>query len=87
MLKIDPVTVFQDNDPRIVRARAQVPVSDPGADPVACVAVTVARGDRVTLPELDASVSVLDASDHARATIAHYRPGTRFCGETLTCAR
>ena len=43
----------------------------------------VSEGDRVKIPELGASFSVLDIPGHTRAHIAYYGAGSLFCGDTL----
>jgi hydroxyacylglutathione hydrolase len=64
-------------------AERRVPVFGPRAEPIPAVTAAVAEGDAVTIPELDATFSVLDIPGHTRAHIAYYRPGTLFCGDTL----
>jgi hydroxyacylglutathione hydrolase len=61
----------------------RVPVYGPRNEPIATVTRPVSEGDRVTIPQLDASFSVLDIPGHTRAHIAYYGAGALFCGDTL----
>ena len=60
-----------------------VPVYGPKNEPIATLSHPVSEGDRVTIPELDVSFSVLDIPGHTRAHIAYYGAGSLFCGDTL----
>ena len=64
-------------------ARFRVPVYGPRGEPIPTLTHPVSEGDRVTLPELGASFSVLDIPGHTRAHIAYYGAGALFCGDTL----
>ena len=61
----------------------KVPVYGPKNEPIATLSHPVSEGDRVTIPELDVSFSVLDIPGHTRAHIAYYGAGSLFCGDTL----
>jgi hydroxyacylglutathione hydrolase len=61
----------------------QVPVYGPKREPIATLTHPVSEGDRVSIPELDVSFSVLDIPGHTRAHIAYYGAGSLFCGDTL----
>jgi hydroxyacylglutathione hydrolase len=63
--------------------RARVPVFGPRNEPIPMLTQPVAEGDRVTIPELDVSFSVLDIPGHTRAHVAYYGAGALFCGDTL----
>ncbi|MGE5639695.1 MAG: hydroxyacylglutathione hydrolase [Clostridia bacterium] len=60
-----------------------VPVYGPRDEPIATLTRPVSEGDRVEIPELDVSFSVLDIPGHTRAHIAYYGAGSLFCGDTL----
>jgi len=64
-------------------ARFRVPVYGPRGEPIPTLTHPVSEGDRVTLPELGASFSVLDIPGQTRAHIAYYGAGALFCGDTL----
>jgi hydroxyacylglutathione hydrolase len=61
----------------------RVPVYGPKHEPIPTLTHPVSEGDTVTIPELDASFSVLDIPGHTRAHIAYYGAGSLFCGDTL----
>ncbi|HJV10362.1 MAG TPA: hydroxyacylglutathione hydrolase, partial [Burkholderiales bacterium] len=63
--------------------RSRVPVYGPKHEPIATLSHPVSEGDRVTIPELGVSFSVLDIPGHTRAHIAYYGAGSLFCGDTL----
>jgi hydroxyacylglutathione hydrolase len=63
--------------------RARVPVFGPRHEPIPMLTEPVAEGDRVSIPELDVSFSVLDIPGHTRAHVAYYGAGALFCGDTL----
>ena len=63
--------------------RSRVPVYGPKHEPIATLSHPVAEGDKVSLPELGVSFSVLDIPGHTRAHIAYYGVGVLFCGDTL----
>ena len=63
--------------------RARVPVFGPRNEPIPMLTEPVAEGDRVSIPELDVSFSVLDIPGHTRAHVAYYGAGALFCGDTL----
>ena len=66
-----------------LRKKYQVPVYGPKGEPIATLTHPVSEGDRVSVPELGVSFSVLDIPGHTRAHIAYYGSGALFCGDTL----
>lgn len=68
-------------------ARFPVPVYGPRKDGIDAVTHPLAEGDRVTVPELDLELDVLDVPGHTLGHIAYVRrtPGRHwlFCGDTL----
>jgi len=63
--------------------RFRVPVFGPKNEPIPTLTQPVSEGDRVSIPELDVSFSVLDIPGHTRAHVAYYGAGALFCGDTL----
>src|SRR6267378_4256836 len=61
----------------------RVPVFGPRNEPIPALTQPVAEGDRVAIPELGVSFSVLDIPGHTRAHVAYYGAGALFCGDTL----
>jgi len=61
----------------------RVPVFGPRNEPIPTLTQPVSEGDRVAIPELDVSFSVLDIPGHTRAHVAYYGAGALFCGDTL----
>jgi hydroxyacylglutathione hydrolase len=61
----------------------RVPVYGPKGEPIPTLTHPVAEGDRVSVPALGVSFSVLDIPGHTRAHIAYYGAGALFCGDTL----
>jgi hydroxyacylglutathione hydrolase len=61
----------------------RVPVFGPRNEPIATLTQPVGEGDRISIPELGVSFSVLDIPGHTRAHIAYYGAGALFCGDTL----
>ena len=66
-----------------LRQKYEVPVYGPKGEPIATLTHPVSEGDRVSIPELGVSFSVLDIPGHTRAHIAYYGAGALFCGDTL----
>lgn len=64
-------------------AKWRVPVYGPKGEPIATLTRPVGEGDRVEIPELGVTLSVLDIPGHTRAHIAYYDAGSLFCGDTL----
>jgi hydroxyacylglutathione hydrolase len=64
-------------------AKSRVPVFGPRNEPIPALTQPVAEGDRVEIPELGVSFSVLDIPGHTRAHVAYYGAGALFCGDTL----
>ncbi|HKB59406.1 MAG TPA: hydroxyacylglutathione hydrolase [Gallionellaceae bacterium] len=60
-----------------------VPVYAPRAEDIAGTTQPLAEGDTVTLPELDATLQVLDIRGHTRGHLGYTAPGLVFCGDTL----
>ena len=67
--------------------QAAVPVLGPRNDGIEAVTHPLGEGDRVQVPGLDLSVSVLDVPGHTLGHIAYVREGDEvhwlFCGDTL----
>lgn len=65
--------------------RFKVPVFGPRNEAIAGVTDALAEGDRVNLPELGLTMSVLDVPGHTSGHIAYVAPekGWLFCGDTL----
>src|SRR5213592_4134866 len=61
----------------------RVPVFGPKNEPIPTLTQPVSEGDRVSIPELGVSFSVLDIPGHTRAHVAYYGAGALFCGDTL----
>jgi len=64
-------------------SKFRVPVFGPKNEPIPTLTQPVSEGDRVGIPELDVSFSVLDIPGHTRAHVAYYGAGALFCGDTL----
>ena len=64
-------------------ARDKVPVFGPKGEPIPALTHPVGQDDKVEIPALDASFSVLDIPGHTRAHVAYYGLGSLFCGDTL----
>ena len=64
-------------------ARQRVPVFGPRNEPIPSLTQPVSEGDRVEIPELGVTFSVLDIPGHTRAHVAYYGAGALFCGDTL----
>src|SRR3954464_15087544 len=63
--------------------KSRVPVFGPKNEPIPTLTQPVSEGDRVSIPELGVSFSVLDIPGHTRAHVAYYGAGALFCGDTL----
>lgn len=61
----------------------RVPVFGPRNEPIATLTEPVSEGDRVGIPELGLTFTVLDIPGHTRAHVAYYGAGALFCGDTL----
>jgi len=66
----------------LLRGRS-IPVYGPRHEPIPTVNRPVVEGDKVSIPELGATFSVLDIPGHTRAHVAYYGAGALFCGDTL----
>ena len=64
-------------------AAARVPVFGPKGEPIPALTHPVEQDDRVEIPALNASFSVLDIPGHTRAHVAYYGLESLFCGDTL----
>jgi len=64
-------------------AMKKVPVFGPKGEPIPALTNPVGQDDKVEIPELAASFSVLDIPGHTRAHVAYYGLGSLFCGDTL----
>jgi hydroxyacylglutathione hydrolase len=63
--------------------KTRVPVFGPRNEPIPALTQPVSEGDRVEIPELGVTFSVLDIPGHTRAHVAYYGAGALFCGDTL----
>ena len=66
----------------LVRVK-KVPVFGPKGEPIPELTHPVGQGDKVEIPALSASFSVLDIPGHTRAHVAYYGLESLFCGDTL----
>jgi hydroxyacylglutathione hydrolase len=64
-------------------ARHKVPVFGPKGEPIPALTHPVGQDDKVDIPALAASFSVLEIPGHTRAHVAYYGLGSIFCGDTL----
>jgi hydroxyacylglutathione hydrolase len=64
-------------------AAGKVPVYGPKGEPIPAMTHPVAQDDRLEIPELAATFSVLAIPGHTRAHVAYYGLGSLFCGDTL----
>ncbi len=64
-------------------AMTKVPVFGPKGEPIPELTDPVGQDDRVDIPALAASFTVLDIPGHTRAHVAYYGLGSLFCGDTL----
>jgi len=60
-----------------------VPVFGPKGEPIPELTHPVGQGDKVEIPALPATFSVLDIPGHTRAHVAYYGLESLFCGDTL----
>ncbi|MDA1107218.1 MAG: hydroxyacylglutathione hydrolase [Proteobacteria bacterium] len=63
-----------------------IPVYGPAHEPVPALTHPLREGDRVALPDIGLTLSVLDVPGHTRGAIAYYGHGCLFCGDTLFTA-
>ena len=61
----------------------KVPVFGPKGEPIPALTHPVGQDDKVEIPALDASFTVLDIPGHTRAHVAYYGLESLFCGDTL----
>jgi len=63
----------------------QVPVFGPAKENIPQVTHPLAEGDRITVPQLELSLQVIDVPGHTRGHIAYFAPSHHwlFCGDTL----
>jgi hydroxyacylglutathione hydrolase len=64
-------------------AMTKVPVFGPKGEPIPALTHPVGQGDKVEIPALKVSFSVLDIPGHTRAHVAYYGLESLFCGDTL----
>ena len=64
-------------------ARQRVPVYGPAGESIAEVTVPLREGEVVDLPEIGASLSVMEVPGHTRGHLAYYGANALFCGDTL----
>ncbi len=65
--------------------RFRVPVFGPYYEAITCINYRLMEGDKVNIPELSLSFSVLDVPGHTPEHIAYFSPEQRwlFCGDAL----
>ena len=63
-----------------------VPVYGPAGESITTVNQSVANGDKVNLPAINAVFQVYDIPGHTKGHIAYYGQGVLFCGDTLFMA-
>jgi hydroxyacylglutathione hydrolase len=61
----------------------RVPVFGPKGEPIPALTHPVGQDDKVEIPALKASFSVLEIPGHTRAHVAYYGLESLFCGDTL----
>jgi hydroxyacylglutathione hydrolase len=61
-------------------------VFGPASEPIRGLDRTLAQGDSVELPGLDAVLEVMDVPGHTEGHLAYYGEGVLFCGDTLFAA-
>jgi hydroxyacylglutathione hydrolase len=64
-------------------ALKKVPVFGPKGEPIPALTHPLGQDDKVEIPELAATFTVLDIPGHTRAHVAYYGLGSLFCGDTL----
>lgn len=68
-------------------ARQAVPVYGPAAESISAITIPLREGDKVSLPNLQIELRVIDVPGHTRGHIAYYGvmngQGALFCGDTL----
>ncbi len=64
-------------------AMKKVPVFGPKGEPIPELTHAVGQDDKIEIPALKASFSVLDIPGHTRAHVAYYGLESLFCGDTL----
>ena len=69
-----------------LRARYDVPVYGPRRERIAALTHRLGDGDRVALPNLGLTFTVLDIPGHTAGHIAYVGDGLLFCGDTLFSA-
>jgi hydroxyacylglutathione hydrolase len=60
-----------------------LPVYGPRDERIPGVTRQVSQGDKVTLPQFDAILDVIEVPGHTRSHIAYYGASSLFCGDTL----
>ncbi|MSQ89123.1 MAG: hydroxyacylglutathione hydrolase [Betaproteobacteria bacterium] len=64
-------------------AMTPVPVFGPKGEPIPALTHPVGQDDKVEIPALKVSFSVLDIPGHTRAHVGYYGLESLFCGDTL----
>jgi len=68
---------------RILLQRFSVPVYGPARETIPGLTNKVAEGDRISLPQLDLELHVLDVPGHTIGHVAYYGAESLFCGDAL----
>jgi hydroxyacylglutathione hydrolase len=63
-----------------------IPVYGPENEPIAMLTRRVGEGDRIEIPEIDATFEVLDVPGHTEGHVAYLCGDRLFCGDTLFAA-
>jgi hydroxyacylglutathione hydrolase len=66
-----------------LKERWRCPVFGPAGERIAGLDTRLAEGDRITVPGIGLSLSVLDVPGHTSGHIAYVGEGVAFCGDTL----
>jgi hydroxyacylglutathione hydrolase len=67
----------------LLLSKFDVPVYGPAGENIARLTQKLKEGDKITLPELGNSFTVLDIPGHTAGHIAYLGDGRLFCGDTL----
>ena len=63
-----------------------IPVYGPQNEPIATLTTRVGEGDRIEIPEIEATFEILDVPGHTEGHVAYLCGDSLFCGDTLFAA-